>query len=334
MRSSAFPLAQRALAAVKESGAPDVILCSDMLEVPSFLGFLHQIARQADDCVLNVPIVTYFHENQLTYPQSPKARVDFHYGYTNLLSAMVSDACWFNSRYHLDEFMTAASKFIAGMPDTRDEHDMAAIRRKSIVIPPGFDLEMAGSIQRQRSDDSPIRIGWVSRWEYDKRPDLFLELLRLLNEKSVAFQLVLLGERHGQPPELSSIRDQFADRIFVDEFAQTRQDYLRHLAKIDVVVSTADHEFFGIAICEAIAAGAAAVLPNRLSYPDLIAPNRCYADLAEAVQMITAYGSESNRKIAAESAWQSIQSYTASNVAAEIDEQMVRLVERATSSRA
>jgi glycosyltransferase involved in cell wall biosynthesis len=45
-----------------------------------------------------------------------------------------------------------------------------------------------------------------------------------------------------------------------------------------VVVSTAHQEFFGVAVVEAIAAGAFPVLPDRLVYPEHIPPeyrDRC-----------------------------------------------------------
>ena len=42
------------------------------------------------------------------------------------------------------------------------------------------------------------------------------------------------------------------------------------MAETAVVISTAHHEFFGISILEAIHAGAFPILPNRLSYPELI----------------------------------------------------------------
>ncbi len=38
----------------------------------------------------------------------------------------------------------------------------------------------------------------------------------------------------------------------------------------DVIVSTAEHEFFGISVVEAIAAGAYPLLPRRLSYPEIL----------------------------------------------------------------
>ena len=48
------------------------------------------------------------------------------------------------------------------------------------------------------------------------------------------------------------------------------------------MISTANHEFFGISVVEAVSAGALPLLPTRLSYPELIpssAHDRClYGD--------------------------------------------------------
>ena len=47
--------------------------------------------------------------------------------------------------------------------------------------------------------------------------------------------------------------------------------YLKILSEADIIVSTAIHEFFGISVVEAIAAGAYPLLPKRLAYPEVLA---------------------------------------------------------------
>ncbi|MCP4709148.1 MAG: glycosyltransferase family 4 protein [Planctomycetes bacterium] len=42
------------------------------------------------------------------------------------------------------------------------------------------------------------------------------------------------------------------------------------MARSDIVVSTARHEFYGLSVLEAAAARCYPLLPNRLSYPELI----------------------------------------------------------------
>ncbi|MCB0969722.1 MAG: glycosyltransferase, partial [Ilumatobacter sp.] len=70
------------------------------------------------------------------------------------------------------------------------------------------------------------------------------------------------------------------DRVVHAGWAET-DEYPRLLRSADVVVSTAHHEFYGIAVVEAIGAGAFPILPNRLVYPERIPPEwhtRCLYD--------------------------------------------------------
>jgi glycosyltransferase involved in cell wall biosynthesis len=48
----------------------------------------------------------------------------------------------------------------------------------------------------------------------------------------------------------------------------SRDEYAKFLHRGDIVVSTAGHEFFGMAVLEAVRAGCRPLLPNRLSYPE------------------------------------------------------------------
>jgi glycosyltransferase involved in cell wall biosynthesis len=265
----------------------------------------------------------YFHESQWDYPLAPGERIDHHYGYTNLLSAAASDACWFNSLFHLDAFLTSSKQFIDRMPDGWELHHLDKIESKSTVVPPGFQPT---GVQRKQKAGNPIRIGWVARWEHDKRPDVFARLIGKIDAHEIPFQLVLLGPRRGNEPALVKIRQRYQEQILVDEYAQSREQYLQSLSKIDVVVSTADHEFFGIAICEAIDAGAAAVVPNRLSYPELLAGQECYNDIDEAVDMILRLTDSNSRQLAVEASKQSVQRFYADRCIEQLDSELEKLV--------
>ncbi|MEM9586374.1 MAG: DUF3524 domain-containing protein [Planctomycetota bacterium] len=278
MRSAALGLADEADRWMSDHGAPDAVLCTDMLDVPAWSGLVRDPRWQA------VPIVTYFHENQWMYPVAPGARVDSHYGYTNLLSAIASDGCFFNSDFHREAFLRESELFVNGMPDSASDHDFESLRRKSSTVYPGFEpAERQGADHRRAG---PLRIGWVSRWEHDKRPDRFASLLNRLADRGMEFQLILLGPRPRRSCEnLESIRNRHPRRIVHDGFADA-DNYQKWIHSIDVVVSTADHEFFGIAVCEAISAGAVPVLPNRLSYPELVSTPTLYDDLDQAADLI------------------------------------------------
>jgi glycosyltransferase involved in cell wall biosynthesis len=131
---------------------------------------------------------------------------------------------------------------------------------------------------------------WNQRWEYDKRPDRFFALLYRLAEAQTPFRLAVAGENfRNVPAEFEEAHTRLADHIVHWGFLPKRADYRALLHQADLVISTADHEFFGISILEAICAGAFPLLPARLSYPELIPaalhPACLYAGEEELWQM-------------------------------------------------
>lgn len=81
----------------------------------------------------------------------------------------------------------------------------------------------------------------------------------------------MAGPNQGTPTaEFLQARTRLADDIVQWGKVASPSDYASLLWASDVVVSTALHEFFGIAVVEAVYCGCRPVLPHRLSYPELI----------------------------------------------------------------
>lgn len=233
--------------------------------------------------VAPLPMVCYFHENQLTYPVPDEAERDYQYGFTNITSCLAADAVWFNSRYHRDDLLRAAGNLLRKMPDFVPAGIVERIEGRAAVMPLGLNPQLfeGGSpptAGRSVERSGPVRILWNHRWEYDKNPDEFFEVLFDLDRSGVDFRLLVAGESFRESPAIfEAARKALAHRIDHFGYLPDRQGYLDLLGRADVVVSTAVHEFFGLSVMEAVAAGAYPVLPRRLSYPELL-PVECHGD--------------------------------------------------------
>lgn len=260
MQGAALTLAGEIERRVLSGGRPDVVLASDMVHLPALLGF----TREA---LAGVPVVLYLHENQLTYPVPDDAAPDHTYAMTNWLSMAVADRVVFNSAHHRDEVLAALPGLLRRFPDHRHLDHLDRVREVSCVLPVGVDLERF-SLER-RPHEPPVVV-WNHRWEYDKDPAAFFAALAEVAARGLAFRVVIAGERFQTVPEVFEAgRRALGDRVLHFGTA-TEEAYPRLLAGADVVVSTARHEFFGVAVVEAVAAGALPLLPDRLSYPELV----------------------------------------------------------------
>ena len=277
MRGAAVAFADR-LAAGAPPGPFDAVVCTDMLDLAAFRGL-------APPAVARLPSVVYFHENQLTYPSragdgSGRAARDRHFAFTNLTTALAADAVWFNSAFHRDALLAAVGEFLPRLPDHRPRDVAGRVAAKSAVMHPGIEpLGRRDGLRRP----GPLRVAWVGRWEHDKRPDRFADALRRLAARGVDFRLTVLGERYRTaPPAFAAMGREFADRLDHRGYAESRDDYAAALRHADAVVSTADHEFFGLAVAEAASAGCVPVLPRSLAYPEVWGDAAAYHDATPA----------------------------------------------------
>lgn len=269
MQGGAVTLAEKAREACADGWQPDVLFASGMTNLPAFLALTR-------DRLADVPAVLYFHENQLTYPLRDGAERDLTYAYINYLSALAADRVVFNSRFHEAEFFSALPDLLRRFPDYTHVGTLPVLRAKSSVLRLGLDLAGLDAArpdaerQRVHEPGAPV-ILWNHRWEYDKDPEAFFRVINRLDDSGVRFRLILAGQTFSeQPPAFERGFRRYAERVLHYGYAESFEDYARLLHRSDVVVSTSKHEFFGIAMLEAIYCGCHPLLPNRLTYPELI----------------------------------------------------------------
>jgi glycosyltransferase involved in cell wall biosynthesis len=265
-RHSSFTLAAMAQS-LPDVATFDVVVCSEMLNLAEWRGFVGPPLSE-------LPSVVYFHENQFTYPLAEGQSRDYHFAYTNILNALAATEVWFNSAFHRTEFTSAALSWLRRMPDYRHVQRLEQVLLKAQVMPPGI-MRPAGVGSQRSAAKQPLTLGWVSRWEHDKRPDRFATAMETLLAREVPLQLILLGQQFPRRPAgLERLLSSARAHIRHCGHVETQQEYWAWLAEMDVVISTADHEFFGIGIVEAIAAGCRPLLPDRLSYPEVLEVER------------------------------------------------------------
>lgn len=270
MQGAALELAQQAQALLNAGERPDLLFATSMTNLPAFLALTRRD-------LASVPIVLYMHENQLTYPPPPGTKRDLTYGIIQHLSMLAADRVCFNSAYHLRSWFDELPRLLKHYPDYTHLETVEATRTKSLVLPVGCDL---GRLDQYNSEpvapplsDRPPLILWNQRWEHDKDPDTLLAALYTLADEGTPFRVALAGENFRvEPTEFAEARERLGVYLTHFGYAESEAEYARLLWSADVVVSTALHEFFGVSVTEAIYCGARPVLPDRLSYPELLPP--------------------------------------------------------------
>ena len=283
MHGGFLTLADQLAAETARHGVPDVILASTMMNVSAFAGAVRHVAE-------GVPIVAFFHESQFTYPLSPADRADFTYRMVNWASAATADLVVFNSAYHRDVFRSEATKFLNSYPDHKHVGTVDRVIDASVVLPVGVDLSSFDDVE-PAGIRAPL-IVWNQRWEHDKGPDELMSILRALIDDKVEFSVAMCGEVFvSVPPGFAEITDMLGERLVHAGWLE-RDAYVDLLGRSSVVLSTAHQEFFGIAVVEAVAAGAHPVLPDRLVYPERVSqlagePEKIlYSSRVQAVELV------------------------------------------------
>jgi len=264
----------------------DVLFCSSYLPLAELVGLCPHLAK--------LPRVLYFHENQIAYPTRDglTGERDEHFGFTQLVSALASTRCVFNSAYNRDTFLEGGEGLLRRMPDRVPSGWVERIRERSVVLPVPLDLPDVTPPGLDDVTAAPDRstgpaLLWNHRWEHDKNPASFFSVLRRLHDRGAAFRVIVCGQGfENAPPEFEEARGFLGDRILHWGFARSRSDYLDLIGRAQIVVSTAAHEFFGVSVLEAVHLGARPLVPDRLAYRELFPASYRYADDADLLRVL------------------------------------------------
>ena len=246
----------------------DLIIATSMVDLSALKGFVPELAQ--------TPSLVYFHENQFAYPEGDSGQIFLEPKMVNLYTAFAADKLLFNSDYNRRSFLDGISKLVKQLPEKLPGL-VDKLTRKSHVLPVPIKLGQAPAVACRQVEPVP-QLVWNHRWEYDKGPELLLACMDELKRRNVTVQLHLLGQQFRRvPAALEELLQRHKDSLGQVGYVASRAEYEALLGQADYVVSTADHEFQGLAVGEAIQYGCLPLLPDRLSYPDLVATNNCFA---------------------------------------------------------
>lgn len=252
----------------------DFLLATSMVDLSSLRGLVPNLTK--------IPNIVYFHENQFAYPLNQQRNDNIEPLLVPLYSAFCADKVAFNSKYNQQTFLEGARNLFDKLPDHLPK---AALKKleESLILPVPVNAPQAAS--KLASSNSLLSIVWNHRWEYDKGPKLLLEIVRKIASLRMPVQFHIVGESFRNTPssfdQIKSILLNHSERLSFDMgrfgYITNEVEYYQMLANCDVVLSTAEHDFQGLAIQEACLSGCSPLAPDRLVYPEYLRSECLYS---------------------------------------------------------
>ncbi len=269
----------RAERATLEAGY-DALVATSVVDLATLRGLVPAIT--------SLPTLLYFHENQFAYPPGARQQGRLEAQVTSLYSALAADRLAFNSAWNRDSFLAGAAALLGRLPDRVPPGvvDTLAARSEVLPVPLAADVDapgegthpFSGAGPYRGARGRPLRLAWLGRFEYDKGPDRLARLVEYLAAGTRPVELALVGRRfRREPGAFTALPAILGERLVHCGYLPQRSDYLALLSAADIVLSTALHEFQGVAVLEAVARGCLPCVPDALAYPELYPARFRYA---------------------------------------------------------
>lgn len=273
----------------------DAVLATSMVDMARLKGLCPSLAK--------VPTILYFHENQFAYPPGVRQQglVELQLG--SIYSALAADALWFNSDWNRSSFRRGVKQLLGKMPDHMPlQAVLDHIDSRSEVLPVPIveaeseakaeqplgalaeattETETEAVIEKHGSKNRRLRILWNHRWEYDKGPERLLAIVHAAEQHGLALDWSIAGQQFRRQPEAfeaicSLLVASSSQRLQQFGFVESVEGYRKLLQDSDVVLSTALHDFQGLAVLQAVQAGCIPLCPDALCYGEWFAADYRY----------------------------------------------------------
>ena len=269
-----------------------LLIATSMVDLATLRGLVPALAA--------VPSALYFHENQFEFPQHREQHSLLEAQMVSLYSALAADRLVFNSAFNRDSFLEGCERLLSRLPDFVPPGIVSGLASRATVLP--VPLLPAAAAEPWGWKPGPsLRLLWSARFEHDKGGEGLQRILQGLETSGLDYQLAVTGQQfRNSPPVFSRIEREFAHRLVQFGYVESGSQYRALQAGADLVLSTADHEFQGLAVMEAVAAGCAPVVPDRLAYRELYPsrfryvsrPQQPQEEAEAAVALIRQFGAE------------------------------------------
>lgn len=228
-------------------GKVDLLFTSEALNLSDFHRFMPNLARK--------PSVVYFHSNQLP-PVNNREDQSLHL--VNLNTAQSANEIWFNSLYHLRDFLTKASALVARHPELSSRNPLPELTRKAELMYPPIDWRCAETIAQGQEIRRGKRLVFVDTRDADVK--MLNGAFNVLARRAERWQFITVGPVEELDAEMP--------RRTIPEADEKAQMLAMH--ECGVMISTKIGATCDQYAIRGLAAGCFPIWPQTGVYPELL----------------------------------------------------------------